>query len=84
VPPTVPDIAHRIDSRGWFRSADGRRYGREIALLLVLKLVLLLALWAVAVKPATRADTSPAALAQHLSDGSAGSAPRRAGTDRSP
>jgi hypothetical protein len=50
----------------WFRTRAGRHYGREIALLIVLKLVLLTLLWAVAVRPVPRADTSPVAVARHL------------------
>ncbi|MBS0320244.1 MAG: hypothetical protein JSR18_06855 [Proteobacteria bacterium] len=59
----APTASARPD---WFRSRGGRRYGRDIAVLLVLKLVLLALLWALAVRPAPRADTSPAAVAHHL------------------
>ena len=54
------------ESSRWFRTAAGHRFGREIALLLVLKVVLLAALWWVAVRPAERADTSPTSVARHL------------------
>ena len=50
----------------WFRTVAGHRFGREIAALLILKVALLLTLWWVVVHPATRADTSPAAVARHL------------------
>ncbi len=50
----------------WFRTRDGRRYGREIALLVVLKLVLLTLLWVVCIKPAPRVHATPDAVAQHL------------------
>jgi hypothetical protein len=61
----VVDVTPASGAR-WFRSRAGRNYGREIALLIVLKLVLLTLLWAVAVRPAPRADTSPDAVARHL------------------
>ena len=54
------------ESSRWFRTAAGHRFGREIALLLVLKVVLLFALWSVAVRPVERADTSSSAIARHL------------------
>jgi hypothetical protein len=54
------------DPARWFASRPGRRYGRDIALLLLLKLLLLVGLWAVAVNPMPRADTSPASVARHL------------------
>ena len=50
----------------WSRTAAARRFGREILLLIVFKIVLLILLWWVAIKPAPRADTSPAAVAKHL------------------
>jgi len=50
----------------WSRTAEARRFGREILFLIVLKIVLLTLLWWVAVKPAPRADTTPAAIAKHL------------------
>jgi hypothetical protein len=61
----VVDVAPARDAH-WFRSRAGLSYGREIALLIVLKLVLLTLLWAIAVRPAPRADTSPIAVARHL------------------
>jgi hypothetical protein len=50
----------------WSRTAVARRFGREILFLIVLKIVLLMVLWWVAIKPAPRAETSPAAVAKHL------------------
>jgi hypothetical protein len=63
--PPVVDVVPVSNAR-WFRTQAGRSYGREIALLIVLKLVLLTLLWAVAVRPAPPADTSAAAVARHL------------------
>lgn len=56
------------DARSWFRSDHGRRYGRDIAIIVVLKLVLLIALYVFFVAPQPRADTSPDATRQHLLD----------------
>ena len=50
----------------WSRTAVARRFGREILFLIILKIVLLTLLWWVAIKPAPRADTTPAAVAKHL------------------
>ncbi|HEY8245156.1 MAG TPA: hypothetical protein VII68_16960 [Casimicrobiaceae bacterium] len=50
----------------WSRSAVARRFGREILFLIILKIVLLILLWWVAIKPAPRAETTPAAVAKHL------------------
>ena len=50
----------------WSRTSVARRFGREILFLIVLKVVLLILLWWVAIKPAPRAETSPAAVAKHL------------------
>jgi len=50
----------------WSRTAVARRFGREILFLIVLKIVLLILLWWVAIKPAPRAETTPAAVAKHL------------------
>jgi len=50
----------------WSRTAMARRFGREILFLIVLKIVLLTLLWWVAIKPAPRAETTPAAVAKHL------------------
>ncbi len=61
-----PVSAPFASSARWFSSRPGRRYGRDIGLLLLLKLALLVGLWAIAVNPVPRADTSPASVARHL------------------
>lgn len=43
----------------WFRSAEGRRYGRHFLGLIALKIVLLAALYFVFIARQPRADTSP-------------------------
>jgi hypothetical protein len=43
----------------WFRSAEGRRYGRHFLWLIVLKIVLLAALYFFFIARQPRADTSP-------------------------
>ena len=50
----------------WSRTAVARRFGREILFLIAFKIVLLILLWWVAIKPAPRAETTPAAVAKHL------------------
>ena len=59
----TPDSA--ID-RSWFRSRGGRRFGREFAAIVILKLLALLLIWFVCIRPLPRADTAPAAVATHL------------------
>ena len=53
--------------RSWFRSRGGRRFALEFALIIVIKLVLLSALWVLVIRPLPRADTAPAAIEQHFS-----------------
>jgi hypothetical protein len=50
----------------WYRSRDGRRYGREFAAIIVAKLVLLALLWAICIRPQPHADTAPEAVRAHL------------------
>lgn len=50
----------------WFRTRGGVRFGIEFALIIVVKLVLLVALWYVCFRPYPRPDTSPAAIEKHL------------------
>jgi hypothetical protein len=51
----------------WFRGRGGRRFALEFALIILIKLILLGALWALVIRPQPRADTSPAAIEQHFS-----------------
>jgi len=46
----------------WFRTREGRRYGWEIALIIVVKLMLLIMLWFLFIKPWPRPATPPAAV----------------------
>ena len=58
----------RTDSaRSWFRSRGGRRYALEFGLIIGIKLLLLIAIWALVIRPMPRADTSPTAIEQHFS-----------------
>ena len=50
----------------WFRTRDGHRYGKEIALIIVVKLLLLMVLWFVFIKPWPRPATSPANTVQQF------------------
>ncbi|MBN8885974.1 MAG: hypothetical protein J0I77_09660 [Rudaea sp.] len=55
-----PAISPRPDpASSWFRSVEGRRYGRHFLGLIVLKIVLLTALYFVFIAQQPRADTSP-------------------------
>ena len=55
-------------NRSWFRSVDGRRFGRDIAALVLIKVAALIALYCAFVAAQPRIDTSPAALRAHLGD----------------
>jgi hypothetical protein len=65
-PSAASRVAGSTHSPGapWFRSRDGRRYGIEIGLVIVVKLALLVLLCAVLVYVWPRADTPPASVIQ--------------------
>ncbi len=50
----------------WFRTREGRRFGIEIGLIIVVKLALLAALWLVLIHPWPRPATTPASAVQQL------------------
>ena len=50
----------------WFRTREGRHYACEIVLVIVVKLVLLVALWFVVIEPWPRPATSAANFVQQL------------------
>jgi hypothetical protein len=50
----------------WFRTREGRRYGREIAAIVIVKLLLLCALWFVFINPWPRPATPPAGVVQQF------------------
>ena len=56
----------RSSVQSWFRSRAGRRYGREIGLVIALKLGLIVLLWFVFIKPWQRPATPPAAVVQQF------------------
>ncbi len=56
----------RTAERSWFRTRGGHRFGIEFALIVVVKLVLLTALWFAFFRPYPRPDASPAAIERHL------------------
>ena len=58
--------AHDRDPSSWFRTRGGRRFGIEFALIIVVKLLLLTAIWWICFRPHPRPDTSPAAIERHL------------------
>ncbi|MEP6881073.1 MAG: cytochrome oxidase putative small subunit CydP [Dokdonella sp.] len=51
----------------WFRGRGGKRFALEFALIILIKVILLGALWLLVIRPQPRADTSPAAIEQHFS-----------------
>jgi hypothetical protein len=52
--------------KAWFRTRDGRRFGWEIGVIIVVKLALLIVLWFVFIKPWPRPDTAPPITVQQL------------------
>jgi len=60
--------AARNSAGSWFRTADGRRLGLEIALVIGAKILLLYALYVLFVAPQARVDTSAAALRARLTE----------------
>jgi hypothetical protein len=65
-PPPEGQNRSAAPRKSWFRSGAGRRYGWEIALIVVLKLVLLLVLWFCFINPWPRPATSPATVVQQF------------------
>ena len=63
-----PQRPSSSSEKTWFRTREGRRYGREIALIIVVKLMLLIVLWVVFIKPWPRAVTPPAAVVHQFYD----------------
>ena len=66
----------KVSTRSWFRGRGGRRFGLEFGLIIVIKLILLMTLWVLVIRPQPRADTSPAAVERHFSADSAQESPR--------
>jgi hypothetical protein len=62
--------AVRTSTGSWFRTADGRRYGLEIVVVISAKILLLWGLYVVFVAPQARVDTSPPALRERLTESS--------------
>lgn len=50
----------------WFRSRGGRRFGIEFFAIIVAKLILLMLVWFICIRPLPRADTDSAAIQRHL------------------
>jgi len=66
-PPTTARIGENNSSAEvWFRTREGRRYGWEIASIIIVKLLLLCALWFVFIKPWPRPSTPPASVVQQF------------------
>ena len=64
----VPMSAERHNPASWFATRAGRRYGIELAVLLLAKFALLAALYFLFIAPQPRADTSPGAVQRHMLD----------------
>jgi hypothetical protein len=60
------DTSDPSPSPSWFRSRGGRRYGIQFGAIVGFKLLALITLWYFCVRPLPRADTRPAAVADHL------------------
>jgi len=54
------------NTRTWFRTLQGHRYGREISLIIVVKLVALGVLWYVVIKPWPRPSSPPSDVVRQL------------------
>jgi hypothetical protein len=65
----------RQADRSWFRSAAGRRFGLEIAIIVLAKIAILVLLYLAFVAAQPRADTSPASMRAHMLSGIGTSAP---------
>lgn len=69
VSPSQGAGAHPPPSRsgaGWFRTREGRRYGWDLALVIVMKVVLLGVLWLVFIGPPSTSPPTPATVVRHL------------------
>jgi hypothetical protein len=62
------DAAPEVVPTSWFRGLAGRRYGRQLFWVVVIKLVALTLLYFVFIAPQPRTDLSPGAMQQHLFD----------------
>lgn len=60
------DTSNRQLEHSWFRSRGGRRFGIEVAAIVVVKLILLAFIWFVCFRPHPRPDLRPAAIENHL------------------
>ena len=56
----------RSSGAGWFRTREGRRYGWELALVIVMKLVLLGVLWLLFVDAPPKSAPAPTIAVRHL------------------
>ena len=69
-PPSVAGVGRGrrppSSTKAWFRTREGRRYGWELALIIAVKVVLLIVLWFVFIKPWPRTATPPAAAVQQF------------------
>lgn len=60
------DAAPRQSADSWFGSAAGRRYGLQVFLAVIAKLIALTILYYAFIAPQPRVDTSPGAVQRHL------------------
>ena len=65
----------RQADRSWFRSAAGRRFGLEIAVIVLAKIAILVVLYLAFVATQPRTDTSPASMRAHMLSGPGTPAP---------
>jgi hypothetical protein len=62
------DAARQQFARSWFRGPAGRRYGLQLMLVVIAKLIALTILYFAFIAPQPRTDLSPGAVQQHLLD----------------
>lgn len=62
----IVEPSSRSSDPSWYRSRGGKRFGFEFAAIVLLKLLALIVLWYVCIRPLPRADTAPAAVENHL------------------
>jgi hypothetical protein len=61
-----PTRLSTLSGETWYRTREGRRYGWELGLIIVVKLALLMLLWFVFIEPWPRPAVPPAAAVQQL------------------
>jgi hypothetical protein len=61
-----PERSSSSSKKAWFSTREGRRYGWELAFIIAAKVVLLMVLWFVFIKPWPSTATPPATAVQQF------------------